>query len=63
MNLRGGEVETATKAQNLHTLAVQKAGEQAVLDYYSKELKTVSEIELVKLMSQMSIGKIWVRLI
>ena len=41
----------------MHTLAVEAAGEKAVLAYYSKELESVTESQLIRLMQDMSIGK------
>ena len=45
------------KAQQMHTLAVEAAGEKAILGYYSKELESVTESQLIRLMQDMSIGK------
>ena len=45
------------KAQQMHTLAVEAAGEKAILVYYSKELESVTESQLIRLMQDMSIGK------
>ena len=41
----------------MHTLAVEAAGEKAILEYYSKELESVTESQLILLMQDMSIGK------
>ena len=46
------------KAQQMHTLAVEAAGEKAILVYYSKELESVTESQLIRLMQDMSIGKV-----
>ena len=45
------------KAQKIHTLAVEAAGEKAILERYSKELESVTESQLIQLMQDMSIGK------
>ena len=57
IDLQSSGVETATKAQQMHTLAVEAAGEKAILVYYSKELESVTESQLIRLMQDMSIGK------
>ena len=57
IDLQSSGVGTATKVQKMHTLAVKVAGEKAVLGYYSKELDSVTESQLIRLMLDMSIGK------
>ena len=57
VNLQSSGVPTAMKAQQLHTLAVEAAGEKAILVYYSKEIESVTESQLIRLMQDMSIGK------
>ena len=57
IGLQSSGVETAMKAQKMHTLAVEAAGEKAILVYYSKELESVTEIQLIRLTQDMSIGK------
>ena len=57
INLQSSGVETAIKAQQMHKLAVEAAGEKAILVYYSKELESVTESQLIRLMQDMSIGK------
>ena len=41
----------------MHTLAVEAAGEKAILVYYSEELESVTESQLIRLMHDMSVGK------
>ena len=57
IDLQSSGVETAMKAQQMHTLAVEAAGEKAILEYYSKVLESVTESQLILLMQDMSIGK------
>ena len=57
INPQSSGIGAAMKVQKMHTLAVEAAGEKAVLGYYSKELDSVTESQLIRLMLDMSIGK------
>ena len=57
IDLQSSGIGAAMKAQKMHTLAVEAAGEKAVLEYYSKELESVTESQLIRLMQDMLIGK------
>ena len=55
--VEGVGLETAQKTQELYALAVQVAGEQAVIEYYGNGLDNVPDTELIRLAQQVFPGK------
>ena len=49
---------TNKKADQLQNMSGMEAAERAVLEHYNKEIENVSDADFIKLVEQMTIGKL-----